>query len=148
MTFNDIMIGAVAVVGIALTSITGAKSAPLPLANLTIGAQAPIDLTPIKDPRRGFYRHNDSYWYNGHRGERHPRRGWRQHRGYWFPPAAFTFSFGTPPRRYAPPPRYSRALPVEHYQWCDNRYRSYRARDNTFQPYNGPRRQCRSPYAR
>ncbi|MFD2258907.1 BA14K family protein [Chelativorans composti] len=31
-------------------------------------------------------------------------------------------------------------------QWCAQRYRSYRAYDNTFQPYNGPRRPCRSPY--
>ncbi|MGV3652562.1 MAG: BA14K family protein, partial [Devosia sp.] len=27
-----------------------------------------------------------------------------------------------------------------------DRYRSYRASDNTFQPYNGPRQQCVSPY--
>ena len=33
-----------------------------------------------------------------------------------------------------------------HLDWCYNRYRSYRAYDNTFQPYNGPRRQCISPY--
>lgn len=33
-----------------------------------------------------------------------------------------------------------------HVSWCANRYRSYRAYDNTFQPYNGPRRQCYSPY--
>jgi len=33
-----------------------------------------------------------------------------------------------------------------HEQWCYSRYRSYRAWDNTFQPYNGPRRQCHSPY--
>ncbi len=33
-----------------------------------------------------------------------------------------------------------------HVNWCYNRYRSYRAYDNTFQPYNGPRRQCNSPY--
>ncbi len=33
-----------------------------------------------------------------------------------------------------------------HLDWCYNRYRSYRDRDNTFQPYNGPRRQCISPY--
>jgi hypothetical protein len=33
-----------------------------------------------------------------------------------------------------------------HVDWCYNRYRSYRAYDNTFQPYNGPRRQCISPY--
>ena len=35
-----------------------------------------------------------------------------------------------------------------HVNWCYNRYRSYRARDNTFQPYQGRRRQCRSPYYR
>ncbi|MBP0440835.1 BA14K family protein [Tianweitania sediminis] len=34
-----------------------------------------------------------------------------------------------------------------HVQWCYDRYRSYRASDNTFQPYNGPRRQCYSPYS-
>lgn len=33
-----------------------------------------------------------------------------------------------------------------HVRWCYNRYRSYRAYDNTFQPYHGPRRQCRSPF--
>lgn len=33
-----------------------------------------------------------------------------------------------------------------HVQYCFNRYRSYRAYDNTFQPYNGPRQQCYSPY--
>ncbi|WP_075291021.1 BA14K family protein [Pararhizobium arenae] len=33
-----------------------------------------------------------------------------------------------------------------HASWCYNRYRSYRAYDNTYQPYNGPRRQCVSPY--
>ena len=33
-----------------------------------------------------------------------------------------------------------------HTRWCYARYRSYRAWDNTFQPYYGPRRQCNSPY--
>ena len=33
-----------------------------------------------------------------------------------------------------------------HVEWCANRYRSYRAYDNTYQPYNGPRRLCNSPY--
>lgn len=32
-----------------------------------------------------------------------------------------------------------------HNEWCYNRYRSYRASDNTYQPTNGPRRQCVSP---
>jgi hypothetical protein len=34
-----------------------------------------------------------------------------------------------------------------HVEWCYNRYRSYRARDNSFQPYNGPRQRCYSPYS-
>ncbi|HSO47602.1 MAG TPA: BA14K family protein [Rhizobiaceae bacterium] len=33
-----------------------------------------------------------------------------------------------------------------HVRWCATRYRSYRAWDDTFQPYNGPRRYCISPY--
>nr|WP_281503052.1 BA14K family protein [Ancylobacter crimeensis] len=33
-----------------------------------------------------------------------------------------------------------------HVAWCHNRWRSYRSSDNTFQPNNGPRRQCISPY--
>ena len=39
-------------------------------------------------------------------------------------------------------------MPSSHYRWCDRRYRSYRAYDNTFQPYVGNRRQCISPYFR
>jgi hypothetical protein len=34
----------------------------------------------------------------------------------------------------------------DHTGWCYSRYKSYRASDNTYQPYNGPRRQCNSPY--
>lgn len=33
-----------------------------------------------------------------------------------------------------------------HVNWCYGHYKSYRAYDNTFQPYHGPRRQCDSPY--
>ncbi|MEZ5803238.1 MAG: BA14K family protein [Rhizobiaceae bacterium] len=36
-----------------------------------------------------------------------------------------------------------RALP----QYCHNRWRSYRASDNTYQPTNGPRCQCVSRYS-
>jgi hypothetical protein len=36
-------------------------------------------------------------------------------------------------------PRYSGS----HAGYCANRYRTYRASDNTYQPSNGPRRQCR-----
>jgi hypothetical protein len=47
------------------------------------------------------------------------------------------------PRRYYRTNNYSSG----HANWCYSRYRSYRAWDNTFQPYNGPRRQCWSPYS-
>lgn len=33
-----------------------------------------------------------------------------------------------------------------HMTWCLDRYRSYRAEDNSYQPYNGPRRACESPF--
>lgn len=44
----------------------------------------------------------------------------------------------------------SRAAPVyrrdAHVRWCLRRYRSYDVRTDTFQPYNGPRKYCNSPY--
>lgn len=33
-----------------------------------------------------------------------------------------------------------------HVEWCLNKYRSYDVRSDTFQPYNGPRKRCNSPY--
>ncbi|MCO6050046.1 BA14K family protein [Mesorhizobium sp. RP14(2022)] len=56
---------------------------------------------------------------------------------------------------YAPRPVYREYAPRRvyrgggsaHVDWCYNRYRSYRAYDNSFQPYNGPRQQCYSPYS-
>ena len=34
-----------------------------------------------------------------------------------------------------------------HVQWCYDRYRSYRAYDNTYNPgRNRPRRECNSPF--
>ncbi|QNQ64357.1 BA14K family protein [Brucella sp. 6810] len=93
------------------------------------------------------------YW-NGHRGYRYYRHGYRRHSdGWWYPLAAFGAGAIIGGALAAPPPppppvypapayRYSNA----HIQWCYNRYKSYRASDNTFQPYNGPRQQCYSPY--
>lgn len=34
------------------------------------------------------------------------------------------------------------SLDLSHIEYCSARYRSYRVEDNTYQPYNGPRRQC------
>jgi hypothetical protein len=53
------------------------------------------------------------------------------------------------PRYYYDQPAYyeqPRYYGNSHSSWCYSRYRSYRAYDNSFQPYYGPRRQCVGPY--
>ena len=83
-------------------------------------------------------------WYNGHRGYRYKRPGYRYYNGFWFPAGAFVAGaiIGG-----AIANSNTQRGNSAHVEWCYNRYRSYRASDNTFQPYNGPRRQCYSPYS-
>ena len=85
-------------------------------------------------------------WYNGHRGYRYKRRGYRYHDGFWFPAGAFIAGalIGGAIANSNNYPRYAGGS--AHEQWCYNRYRSYRAWNNTWQPYYGPRRSCISPY--
>jgi hypothetical protein len=91
-------------------------------------------------------RHNrrSGHYWRGHRGYDHYRHGYRRHGDFWFPLAAFaTGAIISGAIANDAPPAYSGN---SHVQYCYNRYKSYRASDNTFQPYNGPRQQCRSPY--
>lgn len=86
-----------------------------------------------RDFRRSV-RQDRGDFYRGHRGYRDYRRGYRRHNGYWFPAAAFITGAivgGTINNSNS-----------AHVQSCYARYRSYRASDNTYQPTNGPRRQC------
>ena len=84
-----------------------------------------------------FYRRGDDNYYNGYHGYRDHRRGYREYNGFWFPAAAFIAgALITGAINDAPQSGDS------HVQWCYDHYRSYRAYDNTYQPYNGPRRQC------
>jgi len=85
------------------------------------------------------------YWRHRHEGPYERRRYWRHrhhHSNAWVPFAilgmgAMIGGAVARDRAYSGSP---------HVRWCANRYRSYRAYDNTFQPYHGPRRQCYSPY--
>jgi hypothetical protein len=89
---------------------------------------------------------NDGTYWNGHRGYRDYHRGYRRHGDYWFPLAAFaTGALITGAIINNNQNRVYRGGDA-HVEWCYDRYRSYRAWDNTFQPNYGPRRQCNSPY--
>ena len=76
--------------------------------------------------------------WRGHRGYRYQRPGYRRHvDGFWYPRAAFTVRMAPGVKvRFGP----------RHARWCRDRYRSYRAFDNTFVVRGGMRRVCRSPY--
>jgi len=155
---KKIMAGACAAL-MAITSF-GAVSAPAMAQPLQVTSDAQFITVQNRDwrrdrdrdGRRGFERRGGYGYYNGHRGYRERRPGWRQHNGYWFPPAAFiagaiiggAISNQNNNNSNSGPVRITR----EHLRWCESQYRSYRASDNTFQPYNGPRQQCVSPYMR
>ncbi len=111
------------------------------------------DIQQVQHRRGGYYKHHGRPYYNGHRGYRYQRPGWRSYDGWWFPPAAFITGAIVGGALAQPAPVYRQPAPVyrqpsgsAHVRWCYDRYRSYRAYDNTFQPYNGPRQQCYSPY--
>lgn len=98
-----------------------------------------------REARRDFYRDRPGY-YRGYRGYRAYRPGYRRYGDYWYPAAAFIAGAIVGGALSTPQPRTVYRGGDSHTQWCYNRYRSYRAYDNTFQPYNGPRQQCISPY--
>jgi hypothetical protein len=93
---------------------------------------------------RGFYRSGNGAYWNGHRGYRDYHRGYRRNGDYWFPLAAF--ATGALISGAIINNNQNAYRGNSHVQWCYDRYRSYRASDNTFQPNYGPRQECRSPY--
>ena len=96
------------------------------------------DYNHYRDGRRWHRRDWDRRgWDRRHWEPRHQRRYVRPHFGIEIVPEY------RPRYRQVPRGGLSRA----HVNWCYNRYRSYRAWDNTFQPYHGPRQQCWSPYS-
>ena len=95
--------------------------------------------------RRSNNWNNDYSWYKGHRGFHKKRPGYRYHDGLWFPAGAFIAGALIGGAIANGNNNYSGGS--SHVEWCYDRYRSYRASDNTFQPYHGPRQQCYSPYS-
>ncbi|MBA4777209.1 MULTISPECIES: BA14K family protein [Agrobacterium] len=137
-----------------LTSFTPSQAFQVPVP-VTKPAVATENVVPVQYREWDRRRHWDGRhmrrppphrngWYNGHRGYRDRRPGYRYHNGYWFPLAAFAAGAIISGAMQQPRPAYGGS----HVAWCQNRWRSYRAYDNTYQPYNGPRRICVSPYSR
>jgi hypothetical protein len=142
-------------------SFVGAAALPANAASIYVpqATTARSDVVPVVDTyiirrdrhyrrdRRNWRRHHSPrvrYW-RGHRGYDHSRPGYRRHGDFWFPLAAFaTGAIISGAIANSNRPVYAGG--DAHVRWCYERYRSYRASDNTFQPYNGPRRQCISPY--
>lgn len=131
-------------------------SAPAVAAPLVIPAApaASSDVQVVKDHRNYQRRH----WRRHHR-DWHRHRYHRRHRDR---DAVIALGLGlgvlgalaARPRYYhddyvyvVPKRRVYHHYGNAHVDWCYARYRSYRAWDNTYKPYHGPRRQCWSPYS-
>jgi hypothetical protein len=123
--------------------IVAAVSAAALVVSITMGAATPASAQTLYfgfgTPGYTQYQPHGNYaYYNHYRGTRQRVPGYRYYQGYWFPPAAFLGLFLGPLVR-----GFHQSA---HEQWCYDHYRSYRASDNTFQPYHGPRLECVSPY--
>lgn len=147
---------AVAVLATSFVPVSAAPMMPAaPMAVQTSANQATEVQYRHHDRDRRYYRHDRDRrhyrhdrrvyregYYNGHRGYRERRSGYRYHNGYWFPLAAFATG-AIIGGAITNQPRVSGS---NHYQWCANRYRTYRASDNTYVPRAGVRATCVSPY--
>jgi hypothetical protein len=85
--------------------------------------------------RRG----GDELYLDRRPGMVNPRTGYRESQGTRLPEAEIdvmsTGSIGV-----------ARGLSAQHIAWCQDRFVTYRASDNTYQAGTGPREQCISPY--
>jgi len=121
-----------------LTGLTPAQALQMPSSPGVSSASPVTDVQYRRDMR------DRPGWYGGHRGYRERRPGYRYHNGYWFPLAAF--ATGAIIGGAAAANR-GGDLDSRHIAWCENRYRTFRASDNTFAPRVGVRAQCISPYS-
>ncbi|MDQ0456426.1 BA14K family protein [Rhizobium paknamense] len=100
-----------------------------------------LPLPKAADVERVQYRDNPPGLWKGYRGATAPRSGYRRHSdGFWYPLSAF----GARPLPRTPDAERSTRNPSRQ-ERCAERYRSYRAFDNTYQPLIGPRQKCGSP---
>lgn len=128
-----------------LTSMTAAFAVPLPTPRPQQVSN--IEVIQYRGDRdmRGRREYRREGYYNGMRGYRDRRPGYRRNSdGFWYPLAAFGAAaiiggaIANQPRS---------GVRSSHVQWCADRYQSYRASDNTYAPRAGVRAECNSPYS-
>lgn len=130
----------------AIAAVAPVQAAPIAVP--LIKAEASSDVVQVRD--RHFRRYNGNRYYN--RGRHYNNNYYRRHRHNDGAAAAAIIGGAliTGAIINSQQPRYVERRVYRsgnsHVEWCYNRYRSYRAWDNTFQPYNGPRQTCYSPY--
>ena len=127
------------------TATTASAIAPMPYQSAPIASDAaPMQVRDHMRTDNRVYFYKGGHYFNGYRGERIYRDGYRRHNGFWYPGSAFSLAIIIAPgvqqrviRSYGG---------SRHINWCENRYRSYRISDNSWKPHYGPRRVCVSPY--
>jgi hypothetical protein len=155
------MLAIVAALGVATPA--GASIRATPDADNAVGIVAEKHSDPVRYaqygglPGAGGWIGVGSNGYRGHHRHHH-HGGYRRHGGWYggYGPGWRSGGWGRPNigivveipiyPSYRPVYRRVHAVGSSHAIWCANRFRSYRAWDNTFQPYHGPRRYCISPY--
>lgn len=131
-------------IAVGLTSVIPAQA--VTFARVPVPEASSVEQVQYRYERRRdrYERRADRRRWNGHRGYRDYRPGYRRHSdGWWYPLAAFGLGAAIGGAIANQP----QAGGNSHVNWCSNRYRSYRAYDNTFQPNYGPRKACISPYS-
>jgi BA14K-like protein len=131
-------------IAMSFTSLTTAFALPLPLPKVPL-AVSQLEEVQYRGDNRDLRRYRSGY-YNGQRGYRDRRPGYRRYSdGFWYPLAAFgTAAIIGGAIANQPRADYGGS---RHVQWCANRYQSYRASDNTYVPRAGVRASCNSPYS-
>ncbi|MBO0143264.1 BA14K family protein [Agrobacterium sp. Ap1] len=127
---------------VTLTSFAPAAALPLPTVSAPQASNA--EQVQYRDHRR-YYRHHrgDRRHYSRHhrRYDRHHHRHRRSNAGAVIGGLAAGAIIGGAIANSG-----NRSYGSSHAQWCANRYRTYRASDNTYVPRAGVRAQCQSPY--
>jgi hypothetical protein len=146
----------VATLGLAMTVSAIAPAVAVPLNVPQSQTATDVQNVQYRSDRDQFWdrdHHRREYrreaWVKGYRGYRDHRPGYRRHSdGWWYPLAAFGAAAVIGNAISNQPTVIRPAFNSRHIEWCSDRFKTYRASDNTYIPSAGYRAQCNSPFSR